>query len=45
MKKQDRKFNETFLRESRGDSWVEGAKQMARTYAQELRKKENLTKK
>ena len=45
MKSKVQKFNETFLRETRGDSWVEGLKQMALSYSKELAKKEELTKK
>ena len=41
---QQEKFDETFLRETRGDSWVDGIKQMARNYSSEFKKKEDLTK-
>lgn len=39
------RFDETFLRETRGDSWVDGVKQMARNYSAQFIENEKLTKK
>lgn len=41
---QQERFDETFLRETRGDSWVDGVKQMARNYSAQFIENEKLTK-
>lgn len=44
MEEKREKFDETFLRETRGDSWVDGIKLMARNYAASYKKNQQLVK-
>lgn len=44
MEEKRKKFNETFLRETRGDSWVDGIKLMARNHAASCKKNEQLVR-